>query len=82
MESLAALVAAMFVGFIALSLVNLLLVVLARRGKLRLWIGIVSNTITGLIAIWGISAAWALGIAPMISVIIGSIVLTLPKRRQ
>jgi uncharacterized membrane protein YjjP (DUF1212 family) len=82
MESLAALVAAMFVGFIALSLVNLLLVVLARRGKIRLWIGIVSNTITGLIAIWGISAAWALGIAPMISVIIGSIVLTLPKRRQ
>ena len=82
MESLAALVAAMFVGFIALSLVNLLLVVLARRGKIKLWIGIVSNTITGLIAIWGISAAWALGIAPMISVIIGSIVLTLPKRRQ
>jgi uncharacterized membrane protein YjjP (DUF1212 family) len=82
MESLAAVVAAMFVGFIALSLVNLLLVVLARRGKLKLWIGIVSNTITGLVAIWGISAAWALGIAPMLSVIIGSIVLTLPKRRQ
>jgi hypothetical protein len=82
MESLAALVAAMFVGFIALSLVNFLLVVLARRGKLKLWIGIVSNTITGLVAIWGISAAWALGIAPMLSVIIGSIVLTLPKRRQ
>ena len=82
MESLAAVVAAMFVGFIALSLVNLLLVVLARRGKIKLWIGIVSNTITGLVAIWGISAAWALGIAPMLSVIIGSIVLTLPKRRQ
>jgi uncharacterized membrane protein YjjP (DUF1212 family) len=82
MESLAAVVAAMFVGFIALSLVNLLLVVLARRGKLKLWIGIVSNTITGLVAIWGISVAWALGIGPMLSVIIGSIVLTLPKRRQ
>ncbi len=82
MESLAAVVAAMFVGFIALSLVNILLVVLARRGKLKLWIGIVSNTITGLVAIWGISVAWALGIGPMLSVIIGSIVLTLPKRRQ
>ena len=82
MESLAALVAAMFVGFIALSLVNLLLVFLARRGKIKLWIGIVSNTITGLVAIWGISAAWVLGIGPMLSVIIGSIVLTLPKRRQ
>ncbi len=82
MESLAALVAAMFVGFIALSLLNLLLVVLARRGKIKLWIGIVSNTITGLVAIWGISAAWALGIGPMLSVIIGSLVLTLPKRRQ
>lgn len=82
MESLAALVASIFVGLILLSLVNLLLVILARRGKIKLWIGIVSNTITGLVAIWGISAAWALGLAPLLSVFVGAIVLTLPKKRQ
>lgn len=82
MESLAALVASIFVGLILLSLVNLLLVILARRGKIKLWIGIVSNTITGLVAIWGISAAWALGLAPLLSVFVGAIVLTLPKNRQ
>lgn len=82
MESLAALVASIFVGLILLSLANLLLVVLSRRGKIRLWIGIVSNTITGLAAIWGISASWALGITPLLSVFIGAIVLTLPKKRQ
>jgi len=81
-ESLAALVASIFVGLILLSLVNLLLVILARRGKIKLWIGIVSNTITGLVAIWGISAAWALGLAPLLSVFVGAIVLTLPKKRQ
>lgn len=82
MESLAALVASIFVGLILLSLVNLLLVILARRGKIKLWIGIVSNTITGLVAIWGISAAWALGLAPLLSVFVGAIVLTFPKKRQ
>lgn len=82
MESLAALIASIFVGLILLSLVNLLLVILARRGKIKLWIGIVSNTITGLVAIWGISAAWALGLAPLLSVFVGAIVLTLPKNRQ
>lgn len=82
MESLAALVASIFVGLIALSLVNLLLVVLARKGKIKLWIGIVSNTVTGLGAIAGISGAWALGLAPLLSVFIGAIVLTLPKKRQ
>lgn len=82
MESLAALVASIFVGLILLSLVNLLLVIFARRGKIKLWIGIISNTITGLVAIWGISAAWALGLAPLLSVFVGAIVLTVPKKRQ
>lgn len=82
MESLAAFVATLFVAIIGFSLLNLLLVILSRRGKIKLWIGIVSNTITGLIAIWAINAAWALGAAPMISVLLGAIILTLPKKSQ
>lgn len=82
MESLAAFVATLFVAVIGFSLLNLLLVILSRRGKIKLWIGIVSNTITGLIAIWAINAAWALGAAPMISVLLGAIILTLPKKSQ
>ncbi len=81
MESLAALVAGIFVGVIALSLLNLLLVVLARRGKIKLWLGIVSNTIVGLVAIWGIGASWVLGLAPLISLLAGAIILTWPKRQ-
>jgi hypothetical protein len=79
MESLAAVVAAIFLGLIAISLVNLVLAVLARRGKVKLWVGIVSNTITGIAAIFGINGAWALGTAPLISVLAGSIILTLPR---
>jgi hypothetical protein len=82
MESLAAVVATIFVGMIAIAIVNLVLVVLTRRGKLKLWVGIVSNSITGIAAIFGISGAWALGAAPLFSVLAGSIILTLPKRNQ
>lgn len=80
MESLAALIASLFVGLILIALLNLLLVVLARRGKIKLWIGIVSNTITGIAAIFGINGAWALGLAPLLSVVIGSIILTWPRK--
>jgi hypothetical protein len=80
MESLAAVVATIFAGMILIALVNLVVVVLTRRGKLKLWVGIVSNTITGIAAIFGISGAWALGAAPLISVLAGSIILTLPKK--
>jgi hypothetical protein len=80
MESLAAVVATIFVGMILIALVNLVVAVLTRRGKLKLWVGIVSNTVTGIAAIFGISGAWALGAAPLISVLAGSIILTLPKK--
>lgn len=80
MESLAAVVATIFVGMILIGIVNLALVILTRRGKLKLWVGIISNTITGIAAIFGISGAWALGAAPLISVLAGSIILTLPKK--
>ncbi len=80
MESLAAVVATIFVGMILIAIVNLVLVILTRRGKLKLWVGIAANTITGIAAIFGISGAWALGAAPLISVLAGSIILTLPKK--
>ncbi len=80
MESLAAVVATIFGGRILIAIVNLVLVSLTRRGKLKLWVGIISNTITGIAAILGISGAWALGAAPLISVLAGSIILTLPKK--
>jgi len=82
MESLAAFVATLFVAVVGFSLLNLLLVNLSRRGRIRLWIGVVSNTVTGLLAIWGVSAAWALGISPLVSVLAGSIILTWPRKRQ
>ena len=82
MESLAALVATILFGLIAIALVNLVLVVLVRRGKLQLWVGILSHTIPGLGALIGIIGSWVLGAAPLISVLAGSIILTLPKRNQ
>lgn len=82
MEDLAAFVAALFAIFIAIALVNLVVGLLVRRGKLKLWIGLVVNTLTGLVAIFGISIAWALGAPALLSVLITSIVLTLPKRAK
>ena len=82
MESLAAVVATIFVGMIAIAIINLVVVIFTRRGKLKLWVGIVSNSITGIAAIFGICGAWALGAAPMLSVLVGSIILTLPKKNQ
>ena len=80
MESLAALVATILFGLIAIALVNLVLVVLVRRGKLKLWVGILSNTITGIAAIIGINGSWVLGAGPLISVLVASIILTKPRR--
>ena len=38
MESLAAVVATIFVGMILIALVNLVVVIFTRRGKLKLWV--------------------------------------------
>lgn len=80
MEELATFVAYLFIALGVISLLNIGLAILARRRKIRLWIGHVSNTITGLIAIWCISIAWALALFPVISVTVASIVLTFPRR--
>ena len=80
MEELATFLAYLFIALGVISLLNIGLAFLARRRKIRLWIGHVSNTITGLIAIWCISIAWALALFPIISVTVASIVLTFPRR--
>lgn len=80
MEELATFLAYLFIALGVISLLNIGLAILARRRKIRLWIGHVSNTITGLIAIWCISIAWALALFPIISVTVASIVLTFPRR--
>lgn len=81
MESLAAIVAAIYFGLILLSIVNVLMAILARRGKIRMWVGIVSNTITGLVAAWAVTATFALGIIPLIGLVVASIILTWPKKK-
>jgi predicted membrane-bound spermidine synthase len=80
MEDLAALVATILAVFVGMAVINILLAVLSRRKKLKPWIAMVFNAITGLGAIFGISISWALGIVPLLGLIVGSIVLAWPNR--
>ena len=81
MEDLAALVATILAVFIGVGLINILLAVLSRRKKLKPWIAMVFNALTGLAAIFGISISWAIGIFPLIGLIVGSIILTWPNKK-
>jgi hypothetical protein len=81
MESLAALVSAIFLGLIVFSLLTILFAVLTRMGKTKFWVSMVFNVITGLLAAWGISVTWALGIIPFIGLVISSIILTWPRKK-
>ena len=82
MEDLARAVAGILAFFVFIGVVDVLLAVLVRRGKIKIWIGHIFNTLTGLLAIFGISIAWALGMIPLLAVIASSIILTWPRRRQ
>jgi len=81
MDDLAALVATIYVLLGGVAVVNILLAVLSRRKKLKPWIAMVFNAITGFGAIFGISLSWALGIVPLLGLIIGSIILTWPNKK-
>lgn len=81
MESLAAIVATIYAALVLVSIANVILAVLARRGRIKFWIGIVSNTLTGLVAAWGVTVTLALGIVPLAGLLIGSIILTWPKKK-
>ena len=82
MESLAAIVATIFVALILLSIANVIVAVLARRGRFKFWVGIAMNTLTGLVAAWAVTATLALGLVPLLGLVAGSIVLTWPKRKS
>jgi hypothetical protein len=81
MESLAALVSAIFLGLIVFSLLTVLFAVLTRMGKTKFWVSMIFNVITGLLAAWGISVTWALGIIPFLGLVISSIILTWPRKK-
>jgi hypothetical protein len=80
MESLAALVAAIFIAEIAISVLNIITAILYRKGKAKLWMTSVVNTITGFIAMWGIATVWTLAVAPLASLLISSILITWPRK--
>ena len=82
MEDLARAVAGIFAFFLFMAIVDILVAIFARKGKFKLWIGHIVNTITGALAIFGISVAWALGVIPLLGVVVSSIILTWPKKRQ
>lgn len=82
MESLVAIVATIYVALILLSIANVIVAVLARRGKFKMWIGVVMNTLTGLVAAWAVTASLALGLVPLLGLVVGSIVLTWPKKKS
>ena len=82
MESLAIVVMVIFIGLIVISLVTILIAVLARRRKVKFWVAMVFNVFTGLLAAWGISVAWLLGLIPFLGLVISSIILTWPRRKK
>ena len=57
MEDLAALVATIYVLLAGVAVVNIVLTVLAKKRKLRPWIAMTFNALTGFAAIFGISIA-------------------------
>jgi hypothetical protein len=81
MESLAAIVATIYAALVLVSIANIIVAILARRGKFKFWVGMVMNTLTGLVAAWAVTATLALGIVPLVGLVIGSIILTWPKKK-
>jgi cyanate permease len=82
MESLAALVAGIFIAQIAISILNIVLAALYRRGKIKRWIPLVANAVTGILALWGIATVWVMAVAPLVSVLISSILITWPRKKR
>jgi hypothetical protein len=82
MESLAALVAGIFAALIAISVLDIVFAVMYRRGKVKLWVPTVINSIVGLAALWAVSVFWTLAIPVLIGLISSSIIITLPKKKR
>ena len=82
MESLAALVAGIFAALIAISVLDIVFAVMYRRGKVKLWVPTVINSIVGLAALWAVSVFWTLAFPVLIGLITSSIIITLPKKKR
>lgn len=82
MEDLALIVSIIFIGLILFSLATVLIAIFTRKGKVKFWVAMIFNIITGLFAAWGISVAWVLGLIPFLGLVISSIILTWPKRKK
>lgn len=82
MESLAMVVSAILLGLVLFSLVTILIAIFTRLGKVKFWVAMVFNVITGLLAAWGISIAWAIGLIPFVGLAVSSIILTWPTRKN
>ncbi len=83
MESLAALVAGIFIAEIAISVLNVITAILYRRGKAKLWIAATVNAVNGFIAMWAISTTvLPLAVAPLASLVIASILITMPRKNR
>lgn len=82
MESLAALVAGIFIAQIVISILNIVLATLYRRGKIKRWISLVANAVTGIIALWGLVTVWVMAVAPLVSVLISSILITRARKNR
>jgi hypothetical protein len=82
MESLAALVAGIFIAVISFSILNIVLAILYRRGKVKHWIPSVANAVTGILALWGIATVWVMGVIPSVSVLISSFLITWPRKNR
>ena len=75
-------VSAILLGLVLFSLVTILIAIFTRLGKVKFWVAMVFNVITGLLAAWGISIAWAIGLIPFVGLAVSSIVLTWPRRKN
>ncbi len=82
MESLVALVAGIFIAAISFSILNIVLAILYRRGKIKRWIAILANAVTGILALWGIATVWVMAVAPLVSVLISSILITRSRKNR
>jgi hypothetical protein len=83
MESLAALVAAIFITEIAISVLNVIIAFRYRRGKAKLWLAATVNAVNGFIAMWAISTAVPpLAVAPLASLVMASILITMPRKNR
>jgi hypothetical protein len=81
MEDLALIVSFIFIGLIVFSLLTVFIAIQARRRKVKFWVAMVFNGITGLLAAWGISVSWVLGLIPFSGLVLASIILTWPRKK-